>query len=153
MKRSAGIAMVLLLAVLLGAVREFFFLNLNYAIDHIANHRAFSYAHSAFRAAVDGMSLDELILLKWLAAVVFILAMLSLTIWMAHLLFGGHRYLIPILVLTGGVGCIALILHLGGGLHPAFDLVSVKLLHLLQYPGILLFLWIASMLRKPSAAA
>jgi len=147
MKRSVGIGLVLVLAILLGAAREFFFLNLNYAIDHLANHRAVSFAHSAFQAAVDGLGLRDLMALKWVGAITFILAMLVLTLWMARFLFGDHRYRIPILILTLAVGLLALALHLAGGLHPAFDLVSVKLLHLLQYPGILLFLWVASMLR------
>lgn len=150
MKRSAGIALVLLLAVLLGALREFFFLNLNYAIDHLANHRAYSFAHSSFQAAVQGMTLRDLVLLKWVAAATFILAMFGLTVRMAHLLFGGHRYRSSIALLTAGIAGLALLLHLGSAVHPALDLVSVKLLHLLQYPGMLLFLWMAAMLRKPA---
>lgn len=153
MNRSAGIALVLILAVMLGAVREFFFLNLNYAIDHLANHRAYSYAHSAFQAMVEGMTLQQLVLVKWVSAGLFILAMLGITIRMARLLFYDHRYRSPIILLTVLIAVLALLLHFAGSWHPAFDLVSVKLLHLLQYPGILLFLWIASMLRRSSAVA
>ncbi|TXI81264.1 MAG: hypothetical protein E6Q44_04905 [Flavobacteriales bacterium] len=148
MRRSIGIAMVLALAVLLGAVREFFFVNLNYAIDHLQHHRAYSFAHSAFTAAVSDFSLKQLVLLKWAAALVFIIAMLALTIAMARVLWGDHRYLRVLVVGTTLVAALALLLQLAGGLHPAFALVSVKLLHLLQYPGMLLFLWVASMLGK-----
>lgn len=151
MKRGAGIALVLAVAVVLGAVREFFFVNLNYAIDHLQHHRPYSYAHSTFTAAVQGLSLKQLVLLKWAAAMVFILAMLALTIAMARVLWGDHRYRRILTIGTALVATLALLLHLAGHLHPAFALVSVKLLHLLQYPGMLLFLWVASMLRKDQA--
>lgn len=148
MKRGLGIALILAVAVILGAVREFFFVNLNYAIDHLENHRSYSYAHSAFTAAVQGLSLQRLVLLKWAAAAVFIAAMLTLSIAMARVLWGDHRYRWILLVGTIAVSALALLLQLAGHLLPAFALVSVKLLHLLQYPGMLLFLWVAAMLRK-----
>lgn len=151
MRRGRGIAAVLVTAILLGAVREFFFINLNYAIDHLQHHRAYSYAHSAFSAAVHGWSLKQLVLLKWAAGLVFTGAMLVLTIAMARVLFGDHRYRTALVVLTLSIGVLAFVLHLGGSAHPAFELVSVKLLHMLQYPGILLFLWVASMLKHRTA--
>lgn len=148
MKRRTGIGAVLLVAILLGAVREFFFINLNYAIDHLEHHRAYSYAHSSFTAAVAGLSLRDLVLLKWAAGIVFIAAMLVLTIAMARVLFGDHRYRRMLIITTLSLGALAFALHFAAPIHPAFGLVSVKLLHMLQYPGILLFLWAASMLRK-----
>lgn len=151
MKRGWGIAVVLVSAILLGAVREFFFINLNYAIDHLQHHRAYSYAHTAFSAAVHGWSLKQLVVLKWAAGMVFTGAMLVLTIAMARVLFGDHRYRKALVVLTISIGSLAFVLHLGGSVHHAFDLVSVKLLHMLQYPGILLFLWVASMLKHRAA--
>lgn len=151
MKRSAGILAVLAVAVVLGAVREFFFINLNYAMDHLANHRAYSYAHSAFTAAVKGFSLPQLLVLKWVAAAFFTLAMLALTVWMARFLFGDHRYRRILIIVTCATALLALLLQAAQALHPAFGLVSVKLLHLLQYPGILLFLWMASMLRQKTS--
>lgn len=151
MKRTAGIGAVLLVAVLLGAVREFFFINLNYAIDYLENHRPYSYAHSSFTAAITGLSLGDIILLKWAAGMVFIAAMLVLTIAMARVLFGDDRYRRMLTITTLTVGALAFMLHFAASVHPAFGLVSVKLLHMLQYPGILLFLWAASMLRKSPA--
>lgn len=151
MKRAAGIGAVLLVAILLGGTREFFFINLNYAIDHLENHRPYSYAHSAFSAAVTGLSLGDLILLKWAAGMTFIAAMLVLTVTMARVLFGDHRYRLMLIITTLFVSVLAFTLHLAVPLHPAFGLVSVKLLHMLQYPGVLLFLWAASMLRKSPA--
>jgi len=148
MRRRASILAVLLLAIVLGACREFLFINLNYAIDHLANHRPYSYAHSAFTAAVSGFSLSELRLMKWALAVLFILVMLVLAIILSRTLFGDHRYRMALAAGALAIALLALLLHLGGSLHPALGAVSVKLLHLLQYPVLLLFLWAASMLRR-----
>ncbi|MGV3636651.1 MAG: hypothetical protein ACO1NQ_03290, partial [Flavobacteriales bacterium] len=117
-------------------------------IDHLANHRPYSYAHSSFTAAVQGLDLGQLVQLKWGLAALFVGVMLGLTVLMARLLFGDHRYRRVLVLGTGGLGALALVLHGLGRWHPAFDLVSVKLLHLLQYPAILLFLWAASKLRR-----
>ena len=148
MIRKVGIVAVLLVAIAWGAFREFVFINLNYTIDHLANHRPYSYAHSAFTAVVQGLDLGELVLLKWVLAALFIGVMLSLTVVMSRLLFGDHRYARVLAMGTVVLGALALLLHFAGRWHPAFDLVSVKLLHLLQYPAILLFLGTASLLRR-----
>lgn len=148
MNRKVGIVAVLLVAIALGAFREFVFINLNYSIDHLANHRPYSYAHSSFTALVHGLDLGQLVVLKWLLAALFIGVMLALTVLMSNLLFGDHRYRLVLAVGTAVLGTLALLLHFAGHWHPAFDLVSVKLLHLLQYPAILLFLGAASMLRR-----
>lgn len=148
MIRKLGPWAVLVVAIAWGAFREFVFINLNYSIDHLANHRPYSYAHSSFTALVHGLDLGQLVLLKWVLAALFIGVMLALTVLMAKLLFGDHRYLRVLVVGTLVLGATAMLLHLAGRWHPAFDLVSVKLLHLLQYPAVLLFLWAASMLRR-----
>ncbi|HOY30143.1 MAG TPA: hypothetical protein PLR96_14330, partial [Flavobacteriales bacterium] len=110
--------------------------------------RPYSYAHSSFTALVHGLDLGQLVVLKWLLAALFIGVMLALTVLMSNLLFGDHRYRLVLAVGTAVLGTLALLLHFAGHWHPAFDLVSVKLLHLLQYPAILLFLGAASMLRR-----
>lgn len=150
-KRGAAIAAILLVAVVLGAVREFLFLNLNYEIDHVENHRAVSYAHSMFRAAVEGLSLRHLVNLKWVLALIFVAFTLGLSILLARILFGDQRY--RNLLITGFlvVGAIAFLLHSCTAIHPAFDLISVKLLHMLQFPIVLFFLWAAALLQRKAA--
>jgi len=150
-KRSAGIFAILIGAVVLGALREFLFLNLNYEIDHVENHRAVSYAHSMFRAAVDGFSLRTLLGLKWALAVFFIGLTLGLSILLARILFGDQRYRNLLVIGFLVIGAIAFLLHACASIHPAFELVSVKLLHMLQFPIVLFFLWAAALL-QPKAA-
>lgn len=148
--RSA-VVVIVLIAVAIGAVREFLFLNLNYSIDHLANHRPVSYAHSLFNAAVVGYDLHTLLILKWCLALVFISVMLGLSVLMARFLFGDHRYRMAIVLGFLAVGSLALLLNIGAGRHPAMGNISVKLLHLLQYPVILFFLWAAAMLQRRTA--
>jgi hypothetical protein len=150
-RRRLSMLLILLVAVCLGAVREFLFLNLNYSIDHLTNHRAFSYAHSAFQRAIEGLSLEALLRLKWILALGFVASMAGLSIALARVLFGDHRYRSAILLGFVGIGAIALMLH-GASAHlPALDGVSIKLLHLLQYPVVLFFIWAAALLRAPEA--
>lgn len=130
----------------LGALREFLFLNLNYQIDHVARHTPFSYAHSAFRAWVDGWPLGRLVLLKWVLAAAFMGAMLVLSLWLARVLFAPRRIDRTILLVFGVIAVSALVLHGLAHWWPPVETVSVKLLHLLQYPVVLFFLWAASWL-------
>jgi hypothetical protein len=147
-RRNLFISAILLLAVALGAAREFVFINLNYQIDHFENHRAFSYAHSAFQAVVAGWSLRSLVLLKWASAFACIALMLLLSLLLAHQLFGDRRYHLAVLLGFVTIGLVALALHLMASSIPALEGISVKLLHALQYPVVLLFLWAASGLRN-----
>lgn len=147
-KRSAIIATVLLVAVVLGAVREFLFLNLNYEIDHVENHRTVSYAHSQFRAFVEGLSLRDLVNLKWGLALLFMGTTLTLAVLLARTLFGDHRYRKTLVIAFLVIGSVALLLHQGSAIHPAFDHISVKLLHMLQFPIVLFFLWASALLRQ-----
>ena len=150
MPKWVGGLLLLLVAILLGAAREFLFINLNYVIDFVANHREVSYAHSAFRALVNGWSLSSLVLLKWLLALVFIAVMLGLSIAMARVLFGDHRYRKIILIGFIAIGALALVFHLAAAGSPAWEGVSVKLLHALQYPVVLLFIWAAALIGRDS---
>ena len=151
--RSWPIVLILVIAIVLGAIREFLFLNLNYAIDHLANHRTVSYAHSAFRAAVDGWSLDSLHRLKWVFSAAFIGANLLLSIGLARILFGDHRYRRVVLLAFVGIGAVALLLNGFASSLPGLGHVAVKLLHVLQYPVLLFFIWAAARLRGTSQPA
>lgn len=149
--RRAAITLIICIAVAIGAGREFLFLNLNYSIDHLANHRPVSYAHSLFQAAVGGYDLRTLLILKWCLALLFISVMFVLSLLMARLLFGDHRYRMTILLGFLVVGSLALLLNTGAERYPAMGNISVKLLHLLQYPVILFFLWAAALLQRRAA--
>jgi hypothetical protein len=153
MARQAGILGLFALGVLLGALREFLFLNLNYQIDFAAHKRQVSYAHSMFRGWVEGMDLGALLLLKWVLALCFVAAMLLLALALARLLFGDHRYRPAILIAFGAIGGLALVLHLLGGHLPQARPMSVKLLHTLQYPVLLFFIWAASFLGRARRGA
>jgi hypothetical protein len=133
--------------VALGAARDFVFINLNYCIDHLANHREENYAHSMVRHATDGLSLRTLVVIKWAFSAAFIATMLGISILSARILFGDHRYRRWLVIGFGMVASIAFILQLGSSVEPALGLVSVKLLHLLQYPVVLFFIWASTWLR------
>ena len=150
-RRRLIIGSILLAAVVLGALREFLFLNLNYQIDFVEHQRAFSYAHSAFQRSVEGWSLRALVILKWAAAMVSVAIMLVLAIVLSRQLFGDHRYLRGLVLGFGAIGVLALVLHYVGNSVEAAEAVSVKLLHFLQYPVVLFFLWAAAALRKRNA--
>ena len=147
--RRTAILSLLLVGVLLGAVREFLFLNLNYQIDFVAHGRAFSYAHSLFRGWVKGFDLQALLVLKWSLALAFSGAMLGLAIVLARLLAGDHRHARALFLGYLFFGLLALLLHGMAASVPALEAVSVKVLHGLQYPVVLFLLWAGSMLQRP----
>jgi len=149
--RRLGIAGILAVAVSLGAVREFLFHNLNYQIDFVRHHREVSYAHSLFRRWTGNMDLDGLILLKWSLALAMVALMLGLCIALARVLFGDHRYRVPLVAGFGATGGLALVLHLLAPMAPPLEGVSIKLLHLLQYPVVLFLVWAASLLPRRRA--
>ncbi|HQX98643.1 MAG TPA: hypothetical protein PLV08_02620 [Flavobacteriales bacterium] len=146
MSRKVLIGGIVVIAIVLGALREFLFLNLNYAIDHLANHRTVSYAHSAFRAAIDGWSLGGLRSLKWIFSAFFIGTNLLLALGLSRILFGDHRYRKLLILAFLGIAAFAFVLNMLGRNIPGLGDVAVKLLHVLQYPVMLFFLWAATWL-------
>jgi hypothetical protein len=147
MIRRVALPACLAVSVIIGAVREFVFINLNYQLDHVARNTPVSYAHTQFQAWVAGWSLRSLILLKWAMALAFIAAMCALCVLLARALFASRRYDRPVLVAFAGIALLSLVLHALAPLMPPLELVSVKLLHALQYPVLLMFIWAASWLR------
>lgn len=146
--RRSGILCIVLVGVALGAAREFLAINLNYQIDAVRHQRIVSYAHSLFQGWVEGWSLQALLRLKWAIALAFAAAMCALCIALARLLNGDHRHRRAVVTVFLLTGLIALVLHLASGPEPRFKAASVKLLHLLQYPVVLFFVWAASRLEK-----
>lgn len=147
---TRGLLSALLLGVSigLGALREFLFVNLNYQLDHLSRGSAWSYAHSAFQSAVSGWDLPALIRLKWLLALLFIGLTLGLTLWLAWVRFGDHRLARPVLLAFALLGGLALLLHFGAARLPFLHLISVQLLHALQYPVPLLLVLAVSWGRR-----
>lgn len=141
-------ACVLAIAVALGSLREFFFLNLNYQIDAVARRRSVSYAHSMFQGWVDGWDLAALLRLKWLLAALFSAAMAVCCVALARALFGDNRHMRAILLAYSLLGLVALALHALDTWHPAFGTIGVKLLHTLQYPVVLFFVWAGAILAR-----
>jgi len=144
--RRVLIGMTLLIAVVAGAAREFLFINLNYEIDRVQHHRDVFYAHSLFRSWVHGFDLRGLLALKWAFALAFIGLMLALSVVLARTLFGGTRYRKAIIIGFLAIGLLAFGLHLLSGHLPPLEGISTKLLHLLQYPVFLFFLWASALL-------
>lgn len=134
----------------LGAAREFVFVNLNYQIDFLAHARDRNYAHSQFRRWADGLSLNEVLVAKWLLAAAFIGAMLVLSIAMARTRFGDARFDKAIVAGFIGVAALALAFHAGSALLPSLRPVSIAALHALQYPVPLLLVWVVSLLKSAS---
>lgn len=143
-KRTFAGLLLLAAAVGIGAVREFLFVNLNYQLDFVANQRAFSYAHSSFQAWSGGWSLSALTALKWALALLFILINLGLAVLLARVRFGDHRYRTALLLGFAAVGSMALLAHVAAPRVVGMATLSIKLLHALQYPVVLLLIWAAS---------
>jgi hypothetical protein len=148
MRRKAVVVLVLLVAVVLAERREFLFINLNYQIDHVQRGTEFSYAHSKFQQATAGRSLDELTALKWCASAAYVAVMTLLAVVLARSLFGDHRYARPILIGVAAAALAALSLFLLAHWVASLADVAVKLLHMLQYPVILLVLLAARSLGR-----
>lgn len=149
-RHRAGILLIALIAIGVGAVREFLFLNLYYQVDFLEHHRPFSYAHSLFQGWTAGLGLPALGVLKWLFSIAFMAIMLALAIALARMLTGDHRYTRTLLLGYIALATMALGLHLIG---PPLAQVGMKLLHALQYPVVLLLIWAASALaHRPSSA-
>ncbi len=146
-RRTIASLAVVLVAIALGVLREFLFVNLNYQLDFVTHHRAFSYAHSKFQAWVEGWELRELSALKWALAVLFTAANLALAVLLARVRVGDHRYRSALVFGFVTIGTLALIAHGLSGQFGGLRYVSVKLLHALQYPVLLLIVWAASWLK------
>jgi lipoprotein signal peptidase len=145
-RRQVLMCSLMAVAVALGAVRDFLTVNLNYQIDFVEHQQAVSYAHSLFRAWTEGWGLSALVLLKWSIAAAMVGAMLGLCIAMARLVFGDHRYRRALVIGFVAMGGLALLLQQMSGQFPPLYGVSVKLLHVLQYPVPLFLIWAASLL-------
>jgi len=128
-----GVAALLGLAIALGSLREFVFINLNYEVSAASGQTPWSYAHSAMQRALEGWSVPALLRLKWLLAVAFTLAMGTLTFVAGRMLYG-RRLDRVILPGYGLIALLALLLHVAAHWLPFTASAGVKLLHLLQYP-------------------
>ena len=153
MRTRAGIAVLLLLGVVLGSLREFLFINLNYEIDRVRYHRPIAYAHSRFRAWTEGWDLGALLTFKWVLSFAYMAAMLGLAILLMRLLQGHFRAARHLALAYAALGLLALGFHALSGSVPPLEAVGVKLLHLLQYPVLLFFLWAAHLLRAGTKRA
>lgn len=142
--RRTETALVLTAAVVYGSWREFAFINLNYQIDHVAHHTPFSYAHSMVQGWTRGMDVQTLLAIKWGLAFLSMAVMAGLCVVLARILFGTWRHLRYILLGFGGFALLSLAMHFLARWAPPFELVSVRLSHMLQYPVPLLFLLIAA---------
>jgi hypothetical protein len=144
---------LLLVGIVLGACREFLFINLNYQIDHVARHTRFSYAHSLFQGWTRGMDLGALTALKWALAFAFMVAMAGLCVLLARVLSGSWRHARAI---VGGFvlfALLALALHGSARWLPRAETVSIQLSHMLQYPVVLLFVLLAAAPNYRSSSA
>ncbi len=146
--RRLKAAMVLMVGIAFGAWREFAFINLNYQIDHVAHHTPFSYAHSLVQGWTRGIGLDGLLALKWSLALLSMAVMAGLCILLARILFGSWRQALSILAGFTGFAVLSLAMHGLARWAPPFELVSVRLSHMLQYPVLLLFVLIAAALPR-----
>jgi len=143
MKARATAVLLIACGVLLGALREFLFLNLNYQLDHVRRGTAYSYAQSRFQSWTAGADLAGLVALKWALAAGFVAIMLVLAVALARVLVGDHRYRTPLVAGTLITGSLALALHAAAAVLPALEAVGVKLLHALQFPVVLLLILLA----------
>jgi hypothetical protein len=149
MRHRGTIVAIAIAAIALGALHEFLFVNLNYQIDHVARSTPYSYAHSLFQGWVAGWPLDALLRMKWLLALAFIGAMLGVTLVFAKVAGASYRHRRIIVLAFAAIGASALLFHALQRWSPELDVLSVKLLHAIQYPVLLFFVWAALTLGRP----
>ncbi|MCC6841270.1 MAG: hypothetical protein IT230_14015 [Flavobacteriales bacterium] len=153
--RRMEAALVLVVGIAFGSWREFAFINLNYQIDHLERHTPFSYAHSLVQAWTRGLDLPTLLALKWALALGSMAVMAGLCILLARILFGNWSQAKLILAGFAAFALLSLAMHFAARWAPPFELVSVRLSHMLQYPVPLVFVLIAATLprtdRNPKA--
>jgi len=144
MRTHLRAAFVLLIGVLLGALRDLLFINLNYQIDHVRRATSTSYAHSRFRSLVNGWTLGDLLLLKWLLAGFFILCMWALCMLLLRNA-STFRLARPISLIFLAIALLAALLS---GLAHWFPVeeAAVNLLHAIQYPVLLVVVQLAILL-------
>ena len=145
MGRGVRAAAILLVGILLGASRDFLFINLNYQIDHVRRATAGSFAHSRFQAWVQGWDLSDLVRLKWVLAGAFIVCMWGLSLGLLRNANAMVRLARPVSLIFGGVALTALLMH-GLARWLPLEEASVNLLHAIQYPVLLLVLQVALVL-------
>ncbi len=126
----------------LGSLRDFLFINLNYEIDHVQRATSISFAHSRFRAWVEGHEMSSLLLLKWILAALFIAAMWALSLLLLRNAGVLQRLFRPVTVVFLGIAAVAALLHLLSHWVPVGE-ASVNLLHAIQYPVLLIMLQVA----------
>ena len=144
-RRDLGSALLLAIAVAVGAARELRFVNLNYHL-YIQEHvRDRNYAHSLVQAWTVGCDAGGVRLAKWSLAILCILLMLGLTVFLARIRFSDHRYRRPLVLGFAFIASLALACHGLGHAWPALGPISIKLLHALQYPVPMLFVWVLSL--------
>jgi hypothetical protein len=141
--RRLETGLLLVAAIAFGSWREFAFINLNYQIDHVQHHTAFSYAHSMVQAWTRGMDLHTLLVLKWSLALLSMAVMAGLCVLLVRILFGTWRPAVPILMGFAAFALLSLAMHYLARFAAPFELVSVRVSHMLQYPVPLLFVLIA----------
>jgi hypothetical protein len=151
-QRWMTVSLLLIAAIALGSLREFLFVNVNYQIDHVARATPFSYAHSAFQAWVSGWGTHALVTLKWSMAVSFILLMWTLCLLLLRAYAAPRRLSVLVSGLFVLVPTTALLLHLLAYRAPLAEEASVNLLHAVQNPIVLVFLWVTLALFPPTAA-
>lgn len=151
-QRWVGVSLLLMAAIALGSLREFLFVNVNYQIDHVNRATPFSYAHSAFQSRVAGWGTQALVALKWSMAVAFILLMWALCLLLLRAYAAPRRLFLLVSALFMLVPTAALLLHLLAYRAPLAEEASVNLLHAVQNPIVLVFLWVTLALFRPTAA-
>lgn len=146
MKRLLFVLVILGLAVLLGALRDLLFINLNYQLDHVQRATAYSYAHSGFQAAVHGWSLPALTVLKWILAMAFVTTTWSLCQALLAVFGVRRRAGRPVTAGFLAIALLALAAHALARYWPLLEPVSVDLLHAIQYPVVVLLLLVVLVL-------
>ena len=86
--------------------------------------------------------------LKWTLAATFIAMNLFLAIGLSRVRFGHHRYRRPLIIGFGVVALCALTAQVLAPSVSGLGTLSIKLLHALQYPVVLLLIWAGSWARR-----
>jgi hypothetical protein len=148
-RRIAWSALLLLIGIALGGLREFLFVNLNYQLDHLQRGTPYSYAHSAFQQWSAGCTATELAAIKWGLSAGFVLVNLTLTMVMGRVRFGARWPWRMAAALFLAVAGMAGALFALSKAHPWLYPAAVQLAHAVQYPLPMALLWLLS-LAKPA---
>ena len=111
--RNSILASIVILIVATGFIRDFTFVNINYAIHFLEGKSPYYYGHSSV-AFLSSYSINSLYTAKWILTIVVMLIYMTYTIFTVNFLFKTRQHTRWILLLYGLLFIVGGITYVGG---------------------------------------